>query len=112
MKPAFRLFWILILVLTGQTLASARGQAQIAGEMVLCAGEFTTVVTVDAQGNPVKRVTLCPDMAPSLMQAVAVITGFTAPTRVAIAFRPENHVLHPAERPKIAAQARDPPDRP
>ncbi|MDN3710775.1 hypothetical protein QWZ10_01070 [Paracoccus cavernae] len=109
MMPAMRLVLILVLVLTGQTLAAARGQAQIAGEMVLCAGEFTMRVTVDAEGNPVERVTICPDMAPSLMQAVALGADFTPPERAAHAFRPRPLTLSHAEPEAIPAQARDPP---
>ena len=109
MKPVFRLFLILLLVLTGQTLAAARGQAQIAGEMVLCAGEFTTVVTVDAQGNPVKRVTLCPDMAPSLMNAVAIASPFQPPAAMVRAFVAGRTVTATHEGESISPQARDPP---
>ncbi len=112
MRPLFRLFLILLLVVTGQTLGAARGQAQIAGEMVLCAGEFTTVVTVDAQGNPVKRVTLCPDMATGLMQAVALAAPFGAPLRLARAFVPETAEIPAHHSESIPPQARDPPSFP
>lgn len=109
MSSVLRLALILVLVLTGLTLAGARGQARIAGEMVLCAGEITMLVTVDAQGNPVKRVTICPDMAPSLMQAVAMTADFAAPERAAHGFKTAFLQLSPVGQPAVTAQARGPP---
>lgn len=105
----FRLIVILVLVLTGQTLASARGQAQIAGEMVLCTGEMTRVITVDADGNPVKRVTLCPDMANSLIQAVASSAPFVGPAQIVRGFRHQDGTTSHADHAKVVPQARDPP---
>lgn len=70
MTNALRLFLILALALTGQTLASARGQAQAAGEIVICAGTAVTTITVDRNGQPVKTTHICPDMALSLLAFV------------------------------------------
>lgn len=109
MTTSFRLILILLMVLTGQSLAAARGQAQIAGEVVLCAGEITRVVSVDAQGQPVQRVSICPDMALSLLNGFAVPMGLGAPDPAAIALEPvaPQPVHHGIDRP--ASRARDPP---
>lgn len=109
MPNLFRLFLIAVLVLTSQVLGSARGQAKIAGMAVLCAGEAVITVQVDADGQPVKIVTICPDMALSLMQGLDHLA--TLPPR-----RETAHVLHavPLSAPlramtRVALRARDPP---
>ncbi|MDO5630841.1 MAG: hypothetical protein Q4G22_03285 [Paracoccus sp. (in: a-proteobacteria)] len=62
---------ILILVVTGIALGSARGQAQVAGQIVICAGSVTISIAVDDQGQPVEQNHFCPDMALSLLAAIA-----------------------------------------
>ncbi len=60
---------VAILVLTGQQLAMARGQAMAAGEAVLCIGGVAVSVPVDAQGNPVGPAPICPDCSAHLFVA-------------------------------------------
>ncbi|MDO5643669.1 MAG: hypothetical protein Q4G26_14950 [Paracoccus sp. (in: a-proteobacteria)] len=112
MSTALRAFLILTLLLTAQGLAVARGQARIAGEIVLCAGGEMITVLVDENGQPVKRMVICPDMALSLMSGVV-------PAPVLIA-RPDSPLIlpwtvtqaHAGSRPAPLAQARDPPPFP
>ena len=47
MRPALPLLLILLVAATSLSLGHARGQARIAGEVVLCAGERVVTVTVD-----------------------------------------------------------------
>lgn len=61
----------LLLAVTGMTMAVARGQTRIAGEIVICSGYGLTTITVDQNGNPVEEVQICPDMALGLMAALA-----------------------------------------
>lgn len=70
MSALFRIVMIAALLLASQGLASARGQARIAGEMVLCAGGELITVQIDENGRPVERIVICPDMALNLMAAV------------------------------------------
>ena len=70
MSVLLRLSLVLLLVVSGITLGAARGQARVAGAVVLCAGTTVQVQLVDAQGVPVPRTHICPDMALSLMAAV------------------------------------------
>ena len=51
---------VLVLLVAGQALAVARGQAPAATEVVLCTGFGTQVVHLDAEGNPVSTPGLCP----------------------------------------------------
>ena len=60
----------LLLAVTSVTLAVARGQTRIAGEIVICSGNGFTTVSVDDHGNPVEAVHICPDMALGLIAAL------------------------------------------
>lgn len=72
MAVLFRLSLVLMLVASGIALGAARGQLRVAGAVVLCTGSSTVQVQlIDAGGNPVSRTHICPDMALSLMAAVA-----------------------------------------
>jgi hypothetical protein len=61
MKRLLSLFLVLVVVVTSQQLALARGQATAAGEMVLCVGGGMMTVAVDASGKPVGPAHVCPD---------------------------------------------------
>lgn len=109
MSAAFRLFLILMLALTSQGLAAARGQSRAVSELVICAGTAVITLSVDGDGKPVKRSDFCPDMAPQLLAAV----GMPAPPPVprsgmarAILSMPVTRITG---RDAPQAQARDPP---
>ncbi len=63
----------LLIAGTSQTMATARGQAAVAGEIVLCIGAQTVVVTVDADGQPTEHPHICPDCA------LLLLVGLSAP---------------------------------
>lgn len=71
MAVLFRLSLVLILVASGISLGAARGQLRVAGAVVLCTGSAVQVQLIDERGQPVNRTHVCPDMALSLMAAVA-----------------------------------------
>jgi len=71
------LVFALVLGLTGQSMAFARGQAVATGEMVLCTGGGIVSVPVDAEGNPTGPAHICPDCALSLI--VMAEAGSKAP---------------------------------
>lgn len=56
-----RLFLVLVLGLTSQQMALARGQGGVAGVMELCIGGSFMMVAVDAEGNPVGPPHPCPE---------------------------------------------------
>ncbi|MDF1620933.1 hypothetical protein [Pseudothioclava nitratireducens] len=60
----------LILAATSLTMAVARGQTRVAGEIVICTGYGMTTITVDANGQPTGPVHLCPDMVLGMMAAL------------------------------------------
>mgnify|MGYP001801645745 CR=1 FL=1 len=74
------LLLILTLVLTSQAFAVARGQAAVAGEMVLCIGHLTVTVEVDADGNPLETRPACEQcLAAALTALTAQDVGPAAP---------------------------------
>ena len=99
----------LILVVTAQGMAFARGQAPAEGQLILCTGQGAVMIFTDADGRPTSPPQLCVDG----MQA---LFGFNL-TCLAEAECPANlsHVDWPfaaesllhAERPHLSA--RDPP---
>lgn len=72
MKRFGHLCLIVVLALTGLSLGAARGQVRVGGDVVLCIGGTVAVVSVDMNGAPVNKAMVCPDMALSLLQAVAM----------------------------------------
>lgn len=83
-RRSFALLLVLVLAASSVTMAVARGQTRVAGEIVICSGYGLTTIRVDATGSPVGTVHICPDMALAL---------FAAPDAVPLAFpRPEGRV--------------------
>lgn len=78
--PVMSKFWrtylgitlAVILALTGQSMAVARGMPSASGEIILCTGTGPISVLVDANGQPVGKPHICPDCALSLFAALAV----------------------------------------
>jgi hypothetical protein len=71
-RPCFALILTLMLVVTGQSMAVARGASGPVGQMVICTGIGPVVVTIDETGAPTGPLHICPDCALSLLVAVAV----------------------------------------
>lgn len=69
LRPLAGLLLALVLSLTGQTMAVARGAAPAVGVMVLCTGAGPRAVLVDESGAPTGPRHLCPDCALSLLVA-------------------------------------------
>ncbi len=65
-RPLLTLLMALTLVVTAQSMASARNMTTPTGEMVLCTGTGPVSIEVDAEGNPTGPVHICPDCSISL----------------------------------------------
>lgn len=109
MRPFVAICLAVILATTSLTMAVARGQTRVAGEIVLCTGYGISTVTVDATGAPIGPVHICPDMALGLMAALDLASPILSrPEGVAVAVfeanlpRPRAHAVPPS-------RARDPP---
>lgn len=84
---------VLLLVLTGQSMAVARGSTDVAGQMVLCTGTGPVMVYVDENGAPVAPPQYCPDTALSLLAAVALPDFSLTPIHVARQLNPARIVV-------------------
>ncbi|THD76382.1 hypothetical protein E7681_00645 [Thalassobius vesicularis] len=60
----------LMLALTGQSMAVARGIPSASGQIVLCTGTGPISVLVDEKGQPVGKPHICPDCALTLFAAL------------------------------------------
>ena len=103
-RPAFAIVLALLVTLTSQQMAVARGQAAVAGEMVLCTAlNGVVTVKVDASGKPTGPAHICPDCALSLIVALdAPDLPGAAHTLRAVTFATVEipaHVQHPATVP-------------
>lgn len=110
MPVLIRLSLVLVLLLSAASLGAARGQMRAAGTVVLCAGAAVSVQAVDINGRPVPVTHICPDMALSLMAAVA------GPPVLPVRAEAAGAVLDPAAdavarsgRSAVAHRARGPP---
>ncbi|KFE35945.1 hypothetical protein DW2_04930 [Thioclava atlantica] len=90
----------IVLAMTSMTMAVARGQARVAGEVVICTGYGVTTISVDEKGNPTGPVHLCPDMVLAMMAAIAVAPVLPEPPGG------QGRSLRPSEPPVAQAQAR------
>jgi hypothetical protein len=57
-----------VLVLTGQSMAVARGAAPAVGQMVLCIGNGSVVVYMDESGAPTAAPHVCPDCTLTMVE--------------------------------------------
>lgn len=102
----------LMLALTGQGMAVARGASAATGQIVLCTGAGPVAIYVDAQGKPTTAPHICPDSALNvdltdalaLAAAPARIVAFVAPSlQVLTADVPRRKTRYDARAPPVAA---------
>lgn len=108
-RPLAALALALLLVLTAQSMAVARGMAGPFGAVVLCTGTGPVTILTDAEGQPVGPAHICPDCTLSLIVSLPQADSDVAhPMGRAEAVLPlsAKPVLAQAQR---AFSARDPP---
>ena len=73
---------VVVLVLTGQSMAAARGAADATGKMVLCVGTQSIVVYMEEQGQPTQAPHFCPDCTLALIDVAPMGVAASPPTLV------------------------------
>lgn len=83
-----------VFVLTGQSMAMARGANDAAGQMVLCVGTTSLTVYIDETGAPTQAPHYCPDCTLTLLDALLadvvampvhdVVAGLISTKRIAV----------------------------
>lgn len=72
-RQSLAILLVSVLVLTGHSMAIARGMPMAMGAIELCTGaEGPVMMPVDAEGNPTGPPHICPEFSLSLLNAVAV----------------------------------------
>ncbi|MCC1492083.1 hypothetical protein [Cognatishimia sp. F0-27] len=72
----------MMLAVTSLQMAVAQGQPRAEGQIVICKGMTVVTISVDADGNPVETVGVCPDYALSLFMALPDMPGMLVPAPV------------------------------
>jgi len=72
LRQPLAILLVAVLVLTGHSMAIARGMPMPADQIELCTGSGPVMMPVDAEGNPTGAAHICPDFSLSLLNAVAV----------------------------------------
>jgi hypothetical protein len=71
LRALFPIALALVLALTSVSMAVARGQVAAGERIVICTGAGLVTIEIDAEGNPVGPVHICPDCALGLIAAAA-----------------------------------------
>ena len=100
---------VVVMVLTSQSMALARGSVMSAGQIVLCTGTGPVLVDVDKDGQPITPPHFCPDCALTVLAAVAAPEFLIVRQFVASKVQWNVHVVKPASAQRHPASARDPP---
>ncbi|WP_088623510.1 hypothetical protein [Oceanicola sp. 22II-s10i] len=72
LRPILALALALMMAVTAQAAAIARGMPGAAGYAELCTGTGPVMVAIDADGQPIGHAHLCPDNAFLILQAIAL----------------------------------------
>ena len=80
-RQAFLGVWILVLVLTGQSMAQVRLMPAAVGQMVICTAGGAKTIMVDAQGQPTGGDHICPDCVLAFVHLGADGGRFIEPLR-------------------------------
>ena len=100
----------LILIMTSQAMAVARGTTGPAGQMVLCTGTGPALIYVDQNGTPTGPPVYCPDCALADLTAVAQHPQFVAfELTIGSAEFPTRQMILRISRGPEFARARAPP---
>lgn len=111
---------ILLTIVTSLALGTARGQAQAGRRVELCAGQTVQIKVVERDGRTLRRASLCPDMADSVLDVVApapsvlprpALRWRTAPAPQWIADAPAGMRPRPGRGPPRSADADPTPTR-
>ena len=81
-KQAFLGAMILVLILTGQSMAQVRVMPAAVGQMVICTSGGAKTILMDAKGQPADRAHICPDCIMAFVYLGADEGRFIQPLRL------------------------------
>lgn len=104
------LMMALLLILTGQGVAVARGTSMVPGQIVICSGGGPVMIDLDANGQPVGPPHFCPENALVLLSAVTLAPApQPVPERMMRRVKPVSLALSLLSGHARLTSARDPP---
>lgn len=108
-RPFIAALLALILALTSQSMAVARGASAATGQMVLCTGAGPVAIYLDADGNQTSAPHICPDSALNISFDGAIVL-LAAPAQLILfrAYVIQSDVAEPVRR-KQRPDTRAPP---
>ncbi len=113
MRSGFRIHFALalalLLVVTGQALAMARGTAGAGGQIVLCAGTGPVIVYLDEDGQPTRPPHFCPDFALHVIADAVLPPEMAVPAKLRPAPAPPRQAQITVPRLALSPNARGPP---
>lgn len=110
LRPFLHLTLVLTVLLTAQVMGAARGQARVAGELVICSGQGVVTLRLDADGNPVDPPMICPDCALTLLvQGISEGGSLAPPVSVTPVIWPGPVAAPVKPATPVHTQARAPP---
>jgi len=102
-------FLAVALTVTSLSVAVSRGHTHPVDHLEICQGLTVVRVAVDAEGQPISPVHLCPDVLGTLFAAAGVIVPITAPEPIFVSLRTLWRDDRRVARADVVAQARGPP---
>ncbi|GHH01725.1 hypothetical protein [Pseudodonghicola xiamenensis] len=105
----FGLALVVVMALTSQSMAVARGAAGVAGQIEICIGSGPVTVYVDDSGNPTGPPHICPDFALHFLAFVTPPAILPAPLTLEVRRLSACQRGLCSGRPVPTARARDPP---
>ena len=110
-RPILTFALVGVLLATSVTMAVARGQVRVGEQIVICSGYGLATIEVDAKGNPIGPVHICPDCTLHFLAFLSTLPPMVArPVTVARAVAVAQVAL-PLSRAPVATRARGPPER-
>jgi hypothetical protein len=94
LRPVLSVLFALVLTLTGQSMAVARGANDATGQMVLCTGQGSVTVYMDEQGRPTAAPHVCPECVVTALTSL-IIAPFELPLQVSMLSVSSVEVAHP-----------------
>ncbi|ETW13813.1 hypothetical protein ATO8_07281 [Roseivivax marinus] len=106
--PVFRVLLLTLFALAGVEAAIARGLHPVS-TVVLCRGATAEVVTLGADGTPVRQSALCPDAGVAIFTDAGLPVALGAPDRRVVPCRFADARVASRAMPAPQATARAPP---
>ncbi|TDL81743.1 hypothetical protein E2L05_19665 [Meridianimarinicoccus aquatilis] len=109
LRSSLALGLVCLIALTAVHVGAIRGQAKVAGSIVVCSSGGVVNVAVDADGRPVGPAHECPDCIMSVLAALDLTVPGAVDARQVSSAIWADHIQQELSREGLTANARGPP---